>query len=1249
MKSVLKNLFLFTLFGLVTGYLFYSVQQEKFFSNQKLCEKTRAKESENKILLRDRMDLAWEHEFELTKDPATGTVPSERLLSALNYANQLRQHTTANGRVMGAIPGMNWTERGPNNVGGRTRAILIDPNDPTKKTIWAGSVGGGLWKTTDITADPPTWTVVNDLFSNIAISCIAYNPINTQEMFFGTGEGFYNADAQRGLGIWKSTDGGVNWNQLGSTNNSSFYYVQDLVVHPLTGDVFAATAAGLRKSNNGGTSWTLVLANGTGSLVNEIADLEIAADNSLWVGVGLYYSASTDGIYRSPYSAGSVGNAGTYSKLNTGANGMPTANYRRIEVACAPSNINTVYALTQSSASNGLYDLYKTTNGGTTWSTTPKPLWRDQNCGTTNTDFTRTQAWYDLIAAVDPNNDQIVYIGGVDLLKSTNGGTSFTQISSWWGGCAQEVHADQHTIVFEQGNSSIIYFGNDGGVWRTTNGSAAVPSIISKNYGYNVTQFYGAAMHPNAYSNYFLAGAQDNGSNQFNYAGVNSTIEVTGGDGCFMHIDQTQPQYQWTSYVYNNYFRSTNGGATWSSGIGFPGGSFVNPSDYDNISNIMYAASGGGSYLRWTNPQSGNTNAAITITNFNGSMVRHVSVSQNTSDKVFFGLNNGRVVRVDNANTVASGSTGTWINNGMGMPASAVSCIAVENGNDNHLLATYSSYGVVSVWETTNGGTNWTSVEGNLPDMPVRWALFNPNNNTQAVLATEVGIWSTDMLNGGATNWAPSNSGFANTRVDMLQIRSSDNIVIAATHGRGLYHSDVFVLVPYPDFSANKRLLYTGKPIQFSDASYKSTSWYWDFGDGTNSTSKNPVKSYSNPGVYTVTLQINGVAAYTSVKAAFIQILPNRGTPYTPAAGGNFELSTNDFGADNFNGTPWQRGNSGTGGKNGVFSGSNAWVTGLSGNYVDNSDVRLQTPNYNFTTAGAYTVRFYRKNSFEMGYDGFRVEYSLDKGDTWSLLGGVAAGWYDFANTTQNTSFPLNQPYFNANVTNYTLASWNASSLAGNPNVAFRIRFKSDVNTVAPGVAIDDFEIIGPNNSPLPVELILFTGKDEKDFNLLIWKTASEIINSGFDVERSATGYGFEKIGFVKGAGNSTVITDYKFEDHNLQHDIYYYRLKQIDFNGNFKYSNIIGIRRNSNHTGVEFVFPNPFDDEINLVVNGEFEDPVLIRIYDMNGKKVFENNLFIENYRATVRLSSLNLLQGTYFLSVMADDKTYNHKLFKK
>ncbi|MCS6833525.1 MAG: hypothetical protein NZ521_08105 [Flammeovirgaceae bacterium] len=183
-----------------------------------------------KIPKKDRIDLAIQQEVELTKDPVLGYVPRERLKNAYSYAEKLlndRKKKKPKGRVSLA----SWTERGPNNVGGRTRALMFDPNDASNgyKKVWAGSVSGGLWYNNDITSASSSWQPVDDLWDNLAVTCIAYDPSNTQIFYVGTGEGWFNFDAVRGDGIWKTTNGGTTWTQLTSTdNNSNFYYVQDV-------------------------------------------------------------------------------------------------------------------------------------------------------------------------------------------------------------------------------------------------------------------------------------------------------------------------------------------------------------------------------------------------------------------------------------------------------------------------------------------------------------------------------------------------------------------------------------------------------------------------------------------------------------------------------------------------------------------------------------------------------------------------------------------------------------------------------------------------------------------------------------------------------------------------------------------------------------------------------------------------------------------------------------------------------------
>lgn len=750
----------------------------------------------------DGIDRAIAWDYQLTKDPATGAVPVSRLVEVKKLRDQLLATKRLN--PLAPVTGISWTERGPDNVGGRSRVAWFDLGDAANgyKKVWAAGVGGGLWFCNDITAATPVWNKVNDFFDNIAITSFAQAAGNPQTMYFGTGEGWFNGDAIEGLGIWKSTDGGTTWNRLMST--ASFVYVQDLALDA-AGNLYAALrgrtvshAVGIRKSTDGGNSWTQVLGSPVLGSSSRGADIEIAANGDVYASIGFFANGR---IFRSAAAThgADVGNVGTWTEItpDPSTNVIPLASasdaYDRIELAVAPNNANIVYAVFEGNGTQNANHIKRYNAGTNSWSNGTVPSIIDQG---SNSNFTRGQAWYDLIAAVDPNNESSLWIGGVDGLRSDNNGVTWQQNTTWslfaatGFTTAQNVHADHHYFMYAPGSSSRMVVGTDGGVDYTENASVATPTkptFIDKNKGYNVTQFYAVANHPTD-PNFYLAGAQDNGSHRFTTAGMNSTTEVTGGDGAFCHIDQNEPNIQITSYVYNNYYVSTNGGASFTGRFKANTGGFINPTDYDDFANILYGGNNGGTYFRYISPATDGATANVSVTNFAGGSVTHVSVSPTQNNRVYFGLNNGRVVMVDNAHTGAA-KTGTVVFN-QGISGS-VSCVAIDPANENHLLVSFSNYGVNSLWETINGGLNWTSVEGNFPDMPVRWAMFDPRNSDWALLATEMGVWSTDNLNGGATAWDPTNTGLANVRVDMLQYSPLTRVLSAATHGRGLYTATV--------------------------------------------------------------------------------------------------------------------------------------------------------------------------------------------------------------------------------------------------------------------------------------------------------------------------------------------------------------------------------------------------------------------------------------------------------------------------
>ncbi len=791
----------------------------------------------------DRPDLALAQDVARTKDPSLGYVPRERLMNVFNVIKQQKAQRSAN---PDPLTSATWVERGPSNVGGRTRAIMFDPNDGTKKKVWAGGVGGGLWYTNDITVASPTWNNVDDLWANIAITSIAYDPSSTSTFYVGTGEGWSNLDAIRGAGIWKTTNGGATWSQLSSTNNSTFYYVQKIIVES-TGVLYAATRSGVMRSTDGGAIWTSVLA-------GRAADLEISADGTLFATIGIF---SSGGIYKS-----TNGTTWTSSYASAGTE-------QRIEIACAPNDANTLYAMVQDNT-YALNKIMKSSNAGSSWTSVTFPTWCDQ--GDYTGEMTRGQAWYDLILAVDPSNANTVFAGGVDVMKTIDGGTTWSQITAWsgYGGCAPVVmHADQHAIVFQPGSSSTMLFGNDGGIYYTSNGGT---SIASRNSGYNVTQFYSCAIHPTAAQNYFLAGAQDNGSQKFTTSGINATTSASGGDGAFCFIDQDNPNYQITSYVYNNFYLSTNGGSIFSTMTSDNNGSFINAADYDDVNNILYSGYDASDLYRVTGITGTPSPGTIAITGMVADAT-HIRVSPYTSTTIFVGCSDGKIFKVTNANGTP---TATSISTGLPSGVS-VSCIEI-GASDNELIATYSNYGTTSVWYSSNGGSTWTNKEGNLPDMPVRWALFNPNDRKEVFLATEVGVWSTTDISVGSPSWAANNTNLANVRVDMLQIRSSDNEVIAATHGRGLFSTGVFAAcaAPVANFTASATTICAGSSITLTDQSTNTpTSWSWTIQSGSpaSSASQNPVVTYTAAGTFSVSLTAtNGCGGNTINKASYITV-----------------------------------------------------------------------------------------------------------------------------------------------------------------------------------------------------------------------------------------------------------------------------------------------------------------------------------------------------------------------------------------
>ncbi|UWX60412.1 T9SS type A sorting domain-containing protein [Chryseobacterium oranimense] len=777
-----------------------------------------------------------EEDYKRTMDPVTGQTNFQELvkvnkdITAGKYApTQRMSFIFGNNSSTGKIVNEPWVERGPYSVGGRTRAIMFDPNDPAGKRVFAGGVSGGLWVNQDPSVATNEWQPLSTFWANTSVSCITYDPNNPQIIYVGTGEAS-TSDAI-GSGIWKSADGGNTWTQIFTipvTYSNGIrvgnFYINDIKVRNNAGvsEVYAGVSgnyndgvfqglsqAGLYKSTDGGVTFTkntslLALNTTTNTTSNtgySIQQIEIGADNSVWVSTRSSRFSNIDSGGRIFKSADGNTFNQVYNVGNAGA---------RVNFTLSRTDANKVYALMQGANSTSEpVRIARSTDGGTTWQatndTTPTitlPTAADTSIPAN--DFTRGQSFYDLIIATDPLDDNIVYIGGIDLYKSTNGAANWTQISKWSNNNnmaalqVSTVHSDQHEIIFNPFNNystNQMMFGNDGGIYFAANKNniATTSGFAARNTRYNVTQFYGAMLNPtkNPADEELLAGAQDNGSwwlygvpqaNNF----LTSQL-ATSGDGMYTEYDD-QDTYEIASYVYNNHYLLTN--STYyliSSANRNAYGHFVNEIALDRINNVFYSYRSGLTLFR----TSGLSATATTFTNNTvtvgtaqtNEQISWMKVSPYTtaSTTLFVGTNLGRIFKITNANTTSYTSAAIT------SPATGTISDIEFGANENEIIVTLSNYNLTSIFYSTDGGTTWQNKEGNLPDMPVRTVLRNPDNANEVIIGTEMGVWGTTNFLASSPTWASITGNIGNIRITNLDYRPTTRTVLVSTYGRGAW------------------------------------------------------------------------------------------------------------------------------------------------------------------------------------------------------------------------------------------------------------------------------------------------------------------------------------------------------------------------------------------------------------------------------------------------------------------------------
>ena len=828
-------------------YEYKRVKNEAFI-NEYLSDKSFKRSYVKSLPKRLRPDLKNYHDFLMTRDPSTNTIPSERALEALKIKNAKLNSLS----YLNRQSEINWTERGPSKQAGRTRALMLDGNFDSNGKVWAAGVSGGIWSITNIEDPTSEWSKVSDFWDNLVITCVASDPTDANIIYVGTGE--RRGQGLRGQGVWKTSDGGANWSQLSSSID--FNYIDTIIVRNENGigAVYAGGGRaysngaysgvnGLQKSTDGGSTWTEVLGEISAGSNHHVTDLELDSNNRLIVGTRT--NTFNEGGGQVFYSD----DGSTFTQFNLGALGS----FDRTFVDVSPSDPNILYVMMENGNTGYITYIAKSSDAGNTW--TQISIAEDEN-GNPFGDYQGSMDYWGLLG-IDPNDPNTIYAAGaLSIFKSTDSGTNWTEISEWRGtGFSQPyVHADHHNIVFI--DSDKILFSNDGGVFLTTDGGN---TFTMKNDNMVTTQFYSTAIHPTT-SDYVLGGAQDNGTWRLNTAGKQEGSEVYGGDGAYTHIDQVDPTYQFSATTYGNIVRSTNGGASFglysnvTNADGTDAGFFINPSVIDGVNKAMYVTFDNNSILRQKDYTALTNHDFININL--GAGASAYKVSPHTSGVLFVATAGGRVFKIVDAHTDNYSITEI----SPGVTSGYISSIDVGK-DDNQILITLSNYGIDSIFETISGGgaNGWVNVEGDLPDMPVRWGLYNRDNFNQVAIATEVGVWVSDDITSSSVVWNPSNDGLANTRVDMLAMNSNGEMS-AGTFGRGQFTSPGFTSTAPLNaaFSPSKTSGVFPLEVDFVDRSTGNvTSWTWDFGDGSSSNEQNPTHVFTDAGRYSISLTVD--------------------------------------------------------------------------------------------------------------------------------------------------------------------------------------------------------------------------------------------------------------------------------------------------------------------------------------------------------------------------------------------------------
>lgn len=738
-----------------------------------------------------RLDyFTWQRAYPQQHLPDAGIVAASAQMNAMisvQAAAQLPQWQN-----IGPAPMRNSAMgKQPIDVSGRTRAIVIDPRD--SNVIYIGTALGGVWKSTN---GGTSWTPLTDNQPSLAIGALALDPNNPDIVYAGTGEPTLGLDNYYGAGILKSTDAGQNWSVIGAENFAGMG-VSKIIVDPTDSTIIYASSArtgnegaafparGVFKSTNGGQSWEAVLGCTEASCIG-VNDLVLTATEP----PALLAGAQGYGIFRS------TDGGANWQLLG---NGLPDPNQFRVQrvvLDASPSNPNVIYASIHLGIPNQ-YDgaaIFKSSDGGQSWTQLPIGQERYNFCG--------QQCWYSHEIAVHPNNPDVLLLGGmaayVDggatlekvhriVMRLSGNGQTLTDLSPNTSP-ETSLHPDMHVIAFDPNDAQTIWVGNDGGVFRSTNGGS---TWQSRNEGLATLQFTGFAVHPTN-DKIIQGGMQDNNKAFTINGGADRGWTATDvGDGGFALIDPFNPTIWYGTRFGISFERNDQGPA-------YLGYWPIRTNGVDRRDNALFyipiAADERtlGVFYLGTNrvyrtADRGNTWSAISpdLSKGQGS-VSAIAVAPTDPTTIWAGTSDGNIAVTSNTGTNWATVTTAAI------PNRFVSEIAVATGNPQTAYAVFNGFDTHTpsrpghVFKTTDGGTNWQNISSNLPDVPVLAIVLDPTQNGIIYVGTDTGVFKSET---DGASWIPFNNGMPNVAVVDLSFNGRGNILYAATHGRSIFRA----------------------------------------------------------------------------------------------------------------------------------------------------------------------------------------------------------------------------------------------------------------------------------------------------------------------------------------------------------------------------------------------------------------------------------------------------------------------------